>query len=427
MEFPFPALVGHANGWYLDALRRVIDTGEKVATRGRTTWEILHALTKLPDPRRRVLTVPYRRANPFFQALETVWILAGRADAEWLTYYNAQMAKFLDPKTRSVGGGVHGYEDEVVGVEEHFHGAYGERLIHWGQHRRTGLRERGQGNQIRDVVRQLRMDGNSRRAVMTIHNPLVDNPGIATLDRPCNIAMSYQLRGGRLHAVTFNRSNDLNLGLAFTNICQFTTIQEFIAAALGVDVADYVHFSSSLHVYQDDPIVLRLLEVQPTHFDCGPSIAKAARRFYDSMDFDVYDYVQPLSMGKWLTPHDGWTNIQLLEELGDRRKVLNQEELKARLFGISCPYWSSVGRMAMAWRELRDEDGLPAAALAAALAYLGYMEAKDWQIACLEFLHRWACKRGIRREFQAMILAYVPFDEWPEPVRRFILHDEGEK
>src|SRR5258708_38968866 len=118
------ALWGHANIWFRRGLQELLRDGITITARGRTTKEFLQVTTTLPHPRKRVLTVPHRRANPFFQAAETVWILAGRSDEKWLRHYNTQMAKFLDPHISA----------------DHFHGAYGERLRAPG-----ALRQIGQG------------------------------------------------------------------------------------------------------------------------------------------------------------------------------------------------------------------------------------------------------------------------------------------
>jgi thymidylate synthase len=425
-------LDGHVNKWYLAAIQEIVEYGDVVTTRGRTTWEVLHALTTLPDPRKRVLTIPYRRSNPFFQAMECVWILAGRSDANWLTYYNSQMAQFLDTyetgarPIMQLTGELSGWVAGDVKKHENFHGAYGERLLRWGEHSKTQERRSTSGwilpgrNQIKDVILQLLAEATSRRAVMTIHNPLFDNPETKTLDRPCNIAMTYQLRQGQLHAVTFNRSNDLNLGLAFTNSCQFTTIQEFIAAALGVDVGDYVHFSSSLHVYDDDPIVQRVIALNKlamSHHDTGPSAAKELIRKWDEFAFDVYDYVQPVPMKRWTKPDEGWDTITYLSGAGD--------PYNGWLFPptqYDCPYWFSVACMASAWHVLKH-SGPEDATVKAALAHVGRMEAPDWQIACTEYIHRWAGNRGLQHVFLKALESSDMGKRWPQPVLDFVLHD----
>ena len=383
-------LHGHANRWYLTTLNAIVTTGDKVHARGRDTWEWLHVLTRLPDPRKRVLTIPYRRANPFFQAAETVWILAGRSDADWITYYNSQLAQYLD------------------GDAQHFHGAYGERLRHASPG--TGI---PMGpvwrDQLKDVVTQLQRDPGSRRAVATIHEPWQDHPDTDTKDRPCNLALTYQLRQGQLWAATFNRSNDVNLGLAYTNIVQFTVLQEFLAARLSADVGEYSHFSSSLHVYSDDPIVQRLLD-------------RAAATLTDPdhqtlrYTFDVYDYVAPTAMARW-PACDAWAFVDWFARNG---RVTNDP------VPVACPYWRSMVHLMRAWRELKESD-----ALARAAYEVAQMETADWRIACWEYLHRWACKRNLRDKFRELYAALEPIEQDPAqadrrgPVADYVCHDLG--
>jgi len=403
-------IYGHANQWYLPTLEKIIRVGDKVTTRGRTTWEVLHATTRLPDPRQRVLTIPHRRANPFFQAMETVWILAGRSDAAWITYYNSQLAQFLDTREVGPGWAVGGTKQH-----EHFHGAYGERLVNWGRHLKS-VSEAPYRNQIQDVILQLLAEASSRRAVMAIHNPNLDNPSNPTLDRPCNMAMSYQLRHGHLFAATFNRSNDLNLGLAFTNIVQFTTIQEFIAAALSVEVGHYTHFSSSLHVYHDDPVVQRLMR---------PMMVVRSNEPVAEVSFDVYRMFGSTPMKKWSSPEEGWETIKVLEAVGEPNMANpNQRDLqeaRSMMEAISCPYWRSVGWMAIAWHCLKKEQAIPA--LEIVMDYLSNMDAHDWLIACLEYMNRWAANRRLTKEFCQLLSRR--FGSFERSVEDFILHDGG--
>ena len=303
---------GHANKWYHAALMRIHKDGAAVTARGRATRELLHVTTHLSNPRNRVLTVPHRRWNPFWAASELVWILAGSRDAAWITGYNSRLRQYLDEPEAST-----------------FHGAYGYRLRHAGR------------DQLRDVIRQLQEDPGSRRAVATLHDPVLDNPDVITKDRPCNCALAYHLRDGVLWAATFNRSNDFILGLTGTNLVQFTTIQEFLAAALGADVGGYSHFSASLHLYEDDAIAARLLS-----------------RIDDDYAFDVYDAVRPCPMRPWAYPREGWATIT---------KLYNGMPLDVD----TCPYWRSIGIMLAAWALLKQNN------LRDAMTAMATMEAED--------------------------------------------------
>ena len=299
---------GRANAWFHAALAELTAT-TLVTSRGRKAREILHVVTRLPDARQRVLTVPWRRWNPFWAVAEQVWILAGSRDAAWITAYNSRLRDYLD----SVDA-------------EAFHGAYGDRLRH------------GPRDQLRDVQRQLQDDPGSRRAVATIHDPARDNPEVPTNDRPCNCALAYHLREGALWAATFNRSNDFVLGLTGINLVQFTAIQEFLAASLGAAPGPYTHFSASLHLYDDDPIAFRLL----SHAD-------------EAYTFDVYAHVEPTPMRPWQYPEEGWTTIT---------KLYNGLALDAE----ACPYWRSAGAMLAAWAVLKRGELAEAMAHLATMA-----------------------------------------------------------
>lgn len=347
----------HANRWFDEGLV-ALRFAPVVEARGRVTHELLHVTTTLPDARRRVLTVPWRRANPFFQIAEPVWILQGSDAAEWICRYNSRLRAYLDPADPG-----------------RFHGAYGARLRAWKDR-----------DQLRDVIRQLEEDPGSRRACAVLHDPERDNPDTTTNDRPCNIAAVYHLRDGALAAATFNRSNDYILGLTYTNLVQFTTIQEFLAAALGAGPGAYTHFSGSLHLYEDDPIAARLL-------------ANRAPRF------DVYEHVSAMGMRPWRYPEEGWVTIALLYA-------------GLPLPTDACPYWRAVGGMLTAWRELQEGT------LVNAVAGLCSLPALDWAIAGLEFVHRWACRREWRDEFLKQLDAFAAGPVRDDAVHAYITHDD---
>src|SRR5699024_1776026 len=75
---------------------------------------------------------------------------------------------------------------------ETWRGAYGPRIR----------------NQIPYVARVLTEQPDSRQAVISIYNPAVDSTSVPVLDRPCNLALQFLLRGGELHCNVFLRSND---------------------------------------------------------------------------------------------------------------------------------------------------------------------------------------------------------------------------
>src|SRR2546423_11596601 len=79
------------------------------AGRGGTTEEILHTGFTIQDPRQRWVVVREPALNPAFAIAEVIWILNGRKDSAFLTYWNSQLPNY-------------------AGSGKEYHGAYGFRL-----------------------------------------------------------------------------------------------------------------------------------------------------------------------------------------------------------------------------------------------------------------------------------------------------------
>lgn len=329
---------GHANKFFHRMFNRIMQDGMKTNARGMDTYELLHQIVEMPDPSKRVLTLYNRAANPIFQMAETIWILAGKADVDWICHFNSQLANYVDGDNK-----------------QYFNAPYGERLRYYGRSSRYGVNvdnDKNTVDQIKMIINELSKDPGSRRAVAFIGNPLFDIND--SKDRPCNIALSYKVRYGKLHATTFNRSNDMVLGLTYTNIVQFTTIMEVIAAVLGIQLGPYIHYSDSLHIYTSDKF--------------APKI--------DDRRFDVYDYVNPTPMKQTLGNYRVFEIIDMLAKPYEERRVVPTPKLE-------CPYWQSAAHMIWAWDALKENRAL------SALESLLMVEAKDWRIASLEYLIRW--------------------------------------
>ena len=206
------------------AARRVLDSGDEITSRAGLVKELLHVGITLREPCDRYITTPARKASVAAQIAETVWVLSGRNDVEWLTNYLPRAAEFSDDGWTWSGG-------------------YGPRLRAWP--RRDG--DGGVIDQLRWVVDHLRADRSSRRAVVTIYDPVMDSqPG---KDIPCNNWLDFKSRLGRLHLHVAIRSNDLIWGWSGINAFEWSVLQEVVASILGIDVGPLSFSISSLHVY----------------------------------------------------------------------------------------------------------------------------------------------------------------------------------
>lgn len=174
------------------------------------------------NPRERVLFHPERDANPFLHFFESLWMLAGRNDAAYMTRLAQNFAAYSDDGTT-------------------FNGAYGFR---W--------REHFAHDQLTLIVQQLRADPSSRRVVLSMwdghHDPAAAEGG--SRDVPCNTHIYFRIVGGLLNMTVCNRSNDLIWGACGANVVHMSYLQEYLAARIGCEVGQYWQISNNLHVYE---------------------------------------------------------------------------------------------------------------------------------------------------------------------------------
>lgn len=178
--------------------------------------------TLYQQPMERMLINPIRKANPFFHLHEAMWILAGRKDVDYLSYFIPRMAEFSDD-----------------GKE--FNAPYGYRL-----------RQRYGKDQITEAIKLLREHPDTRRAVLQIWSP-EDDLNVDSKDLACNTTVYFKINFGMLDMTVCCRSNDMLWGAYGANAVQFSILQEYVASMVGAKVGVYRQISDSLHVYLDGP------------------------------------------------------------------------------------------------------------------------------------------------------------------------------
>lgn len=230
---------------YLSAVKTLIGEGDACSPRGKLIKELRPAAVEFTNPYNRVTFLGSRRINPFFQIAESLWILSGRADVEWLTKFNANMSSFSD--------------DGVW-----FNAPYGERIRSWNKNALHNVII-NPIDQLVDAYTKILADKDTRQAVIVISNPMFDNSkytiGERGKDIACNLVITFKVRHDKLNMTVFNRSNDAHWGLWGANLCQFTTIQETLFSWLkhsgneefsNLEMGEYCQVTDSLHIYLDD-------------------------------------------------------------------------------------------------------------------------------------------------------------------------------
>ena len=209
----------NVNDGFIKALDKIETEHIVLESRAGEVMEFPTPVTTVyKNPTERVLFEEIRDANPFFHFMESVWMLAGRNDLEYVVNYNKRMSEYSD--------------DGVT-----LHGAYGYR---WIKHFTF--------DQLDIIVKRLKDNPDDRRCVLQMWDPKVDlnRDGVAV---PCKTAIYFKVRDGKLNMTVSNRSNDVIWGTFGANVVHMSILQEYVARSIGVKVGVYNQVSDSFHVY----------------------------------------------------------------------------------------------------------------------------------------------------------------------------------
>lgn len=209
-------------------LDNVLASGQVYSSRNGGITELLGTSITLTRPWERFHTVKHRNANPFAQIAETFWVLGGRNDVGWLSYYLPRARDFSDDGATWRAG-------------------YGPRLVNWPLSSVFGTN--AGVNQVQSVLNELREHPDSRRAVISLFNPAIDYA--ETKDVPCNNWLQFLLRDGTLHMLITVRSNDVMWGWSGINTFEWSVLHEAMARSLGAKIGPVTFFVGSFHLYDE--------------------------------------------------------------------------------------------------------------------------------------------------------------------------------
>ena len=300
-------------------------------------------------PWERVIFWAKRDANPFFHLMEALYLLAGRRDVEWLARYNSRMREFSDDgKT--------------------FHGSYGYR---WRHH--FGF------DQLEHVVTLLQRKPRSRRAVIQIWDcevDLYDDERPDKRDLPCNnLLFVWRDVRDKLCMTVCCRSNDAIWGAAGTNAVQFSILQEYLAAKIGVGIGPLYQISNNLHAYLDifeknKPLIDEAADPFRTVSSCpytrdevySQPLVTDAETFDEELKIfieGVYSYVfeNPFfEMAKWISmSYDVWKHSKNYEAAYKYLAQIQDDGEKVLDWKRACIEW--LRRRECGVVDLTEKDG----------------------------------------------------------------------
>ena len=198
---------------YGDILDTIMKRGEMTHPRNFNCLELSPCCVSLKNPHWNIIGNPVRKLNKGFMAAELLWMLAGRDDVGFLSFYNSKIAQFSDDGLK-------------------FFGAYGPKIV----------------AQLPYIEWVLKKDPWTRQAVINIWR---ESPPV-TKDVPCTLMFQFIRRPlNRLNMSVYMRSQDIWLGFPY-DLHNFTSIQILVACMLGLEPGEFTLNQGSLHAYQDN-------------------------------------------------------------------------------------------------------------------------------------------------------------------------------
>jgi thymidylate synthase len=204
---------------FFEALREVMTNGDTVTVREQETREIQTMVMQITNPAQRVICMPYRNNNIFATIAETLWVLAGRNDIAFLSKYLPRAKDFSD--------------DGLV-----WRAGYGKRLREFEY----------KIDQVKENIDLLNEDNTTRRAVMTIFDPVEDFVR-DTVDTPCSNWIHTMIRHDKVNTTVAVRSNDVIWGMSGINLFEWSVLMELIASSTDNKVGELHYLADSCHVY----------------------------------------------------------------------------------------------------------------------------------------------------------------------------------
>lgn len=255
-------------------LNNLLVSGSVIPSRNGETRELTMQHITIDQTTDPYIATPGRNVSLPAQIAETMWILAGRSDVEWLSNYLPQAPKFSDDGKTWRGG-------------------YGPRLRGWSVDAFAHGPGEDNVDQLKYIIDLLREDPDTRRAVFTIYDPSTDSrPG---KDIPCNNWVHFLARDGKLHAHVAIRSNDVMWGWSGINSFEWSILNQVVAAYAGLRPGTITYDISSLHLYEH-------------HYDKAQRIVDQTLLADNELDAGMWNDEFP-STSPWFTSFDAKADL----------------------------------------------------------------------------------------------------------------------
>ena len=201
----------------------ILESGETI----NNTREVLGAILHLNFPCNRYPVNIHRKHNIFALTAETIWVITGHNNIEWLERFLPRAKDYSDDYDKNTGKG-------------HWRAGYGKRI-----------RDFNGVDQVNSIYNLLKEKSSSRQAVISIWDPNSDTDLLENCkDIPCNNWLHFIIRNGFLNLHVAIRSNDMIWG-NLVNTFVWSTLQEILASSLRLEIGYLRIYPTSLHIYEN--------------------------------------------------------------------------------------------------------------------------------------------------------------------------------
>jgi thymidylate synthase len=180
---------------------------------------------------------------------ELIWFLKGDTNIRYLCQNGVRIwddwpfAKFKD--SQEYNGESISQFAKKISEDSGFSKKWGELGPVYGHQWRSWPGPDGPVDQIKNVLRELRNNPDSRRHIVSAWNPgYVDQMALP----PCHAFFQFYIANGKLSCQLYQRSADIFLGVPF-NIASYALLIHMIAHDLKLEVGDFVHTLGDAHIY----------------------------------------------------------------------------------------------------------------------------------------------------------------------------------
>ena len=249
---------------YLSLLRQVMEDGTYRGDRtGTGTWSLFGAQARFRiDEGFPLLTTKKLHLRSIIH--ELLWFLKGETNVEYLRENKVTIW------------------DEWADEKGDLGRVYGAQWKDWRKP------EGGSIDQIKEVIRSIRENPESRRHLVCAWNPgelhLMALP-------PCHALFQFYVANGKLSCQLYQRSADLFLGVPF-NIASYALLTMMIAKICNLQAYEFVHTFGDLHLYSNHKEQAELQLSRETRPSPTMTIHGDQREISDFSfeDFELTDY-----------------------------------------------------------------------------------------------------------------------------------------